>query len=220
MAVSVEGWTTSNYLMTYAGTIGGVSGTLAQGNPTSGATFTRTAAGAAVPIAPGTPFVPTDGMAQRDAVALLNLGKNNVPISTWPADAIVARTHEAFDWLAPMIRRALVIGHVANTDDAAGGADWTKVQAVNAGLKARYGSTGQYVDIDAFLGRGERLFGRTIWEVAGVTPTAADTAAQAEGRLPPSLSRDVQHMSEAADGAIAWLVRQHFLALAYYQEPL
>ncbi len=217
--VTVEGWDTSAQLMTFAGVVSGVAGTLATGTTTATATFTRSTAGAAVAVAGGAAFVPTDGMAQRDAVALLNLGKNNVPVAAWTADAILQRTHEAFDWLSPMIRRALVLGHFANTDDAMGGADWTKVQALNAGLRARYAPSGQYVDIDAFVGRGSRLFGKTVWEITGIAPTATDTAAQTEGRLPPSLSRDTQHTNEAADGAVAWLVRQHLTALSYYQEP-
>lgn len=203
-------------ILPFTGTLAGIPGTFGLNGDASRHVFTRTTAGAAVPIGAGTPFVPDVGNQYRDAINLLNIGKNNINDGANPATAadIVQRTHEAFDWLSPLVRRSLVLNHFINTDLPAADPQYVKTSAVNAGLAARYGPL--LLDVYSFVCKGIAMFGQTVWQASGIAPTQTDLNQQAAGTKPSSLSRDALHMNDAAEIAVAWLLRQKMLSLGWY----
>lgn len=190
-------------LKPYVGTLAGVEGTLSS---ESGAfTFTRTTPGAAVSVAAGTEFIPKVGPEYRDAVNLLWAGKNDAA-SDWAGT--VARTDAAFDWLAPLVRRSLVLGHFVDRDDTVGSAEYEKVVKVNAAHKARYGNL--FVDVRAYLASA------ALWEDTGLTPTDADRAAQSAGIKPPSVSQDSGHLNAAGYAGVTKFIFRHITGLGWY----
>lgn len=194
-------------LKTYAGTVAGVRGELSYASPAF--TFTRTTAGAAVPVPAGTPFIPEVGPKYRDAVALLWVGKNDAgDVDDGREVGIIARTDQAFDWLAPQTKRALVLGHFMDTGTPANSIERKQLMAVNAAHKARYGSL--FVDVH------ELLTSDAIWATTGITPTAQDRTEQALGNKPPSLSADAGHLNAAGYAAVLNLTIARMLALGWY----
>jgi lysophospholipase L1-like esterase len=146
---------------------------------------------------------------------LLNIGKNNINVNTAPAADIIRRTNEAWDWLAPQYKRSLVVNHFVNRDaNPAVYEQYGKVREVNDALAERFGPF--VVDIYSFVCLGLPQFGKAIWEVAVITPTQADLAAQAAGKKPPSLSADDLHLNAAGNKAVAWLLRQKLISLGWY----
>lgn len=192
VAVTTSNMVLARALRPYTGTLAGIPGELAfrEGSPIT-YTFTRTAAGPARPIPADTPFIPDAG-AYRDAVQIINIGKNNIGGAN--ADAVVIKLTDAcFDWLAPLAKRCLVVGHFINTGTPADAVQRDQITAINAAAKARYGRL--YIDLSAYL------TGKQVWTDTGITPTAEDLAEQALGNKPPSLSRDAAHMNNAAGAA-------------------
>lgn len=195
-------------LKAFTGTIAGVAGTLSYtgGN----LTFTRSSSGSTVPVAPGTPFIPTNGNARRADVTLLWAGKNDLSSGTTlrPLAGIIERTDRAFDWLAPLYKRALVLGHFADSN-------WNTTQvanlnAVNAAHVSRYGNA--FVNVQAYLMSAQ------VWTDTGITPTSGDLAQQAAGQKPASLSSDTQHLNAAGLTAVAALIRQRLIDLGWYED--
>jgi hypothetical protein len=211
--VSQNGQTAA--LKPYAGTLAGVAGTLSWSTANNRLEFVRDAVGTAVPVADGTPMLPTIGRQHRNAVTLLNIGKNNFVPDYASADFIAQQTHEAFDWLSPFLKRVLVINHYVDMLSAPSDYKrFTKILEVNQKLRDRYGA--QCVDLYAFICKGAVLFGKTVWQVTGVTPTAEDLAAQVRGNKPPSLSSDDQHLNAAGNVGMRWLIQQYIAQLGWY----
>lgn len=187
------------------GTLAGVVGTL-----TASATqwtFTRTTAGSAVAVGSELPFLPTQGLAHRSDFTLFNEGKNDVNDGV-PIEQIYANHSLAFDWMAPFVKRIVVInhfGHSGNPDPS----NTARVMQLNAYIKARYPT--QYFDMLAYLSSSQ------IWVDTGITPTSADLANQAIGCLAASLSRDNDaHMNPTARAAVAVKLRAFIASLNWY----
>lgn len=196
-------------LKAFTGSIAGVPGTLSY---TGGAlTFARTSAGSAVAVAPGSPFIPTNGTARRADVTLLWAGKNDLSsgIGIRPLEGIIQRTDRAFDWLAPLYKRALVLGHFADSDASSTMVN-DRIGVVNAAHAARYGPA--FLDVQAYL------MSSAVWDDTGITPTSGDLAQQAAGQKPASLSSDAAHLNAAGLAAVAALIRARLITLGWYED--
>ena len=198
----------SNLLKAFSGTLAGVAGTLS--STATSLVFTRAADGAATAVPPGTPFLPSIGPQYRDAVNVLNIGKNDIG-SAGADTMIIEKTAEAFAWMSPLVKRIVVMGHAVNRDTADDSPGRAQIMAVNAAFARAYGAL--YFDLQGYM------TGPQIWIDSGVTPTADDLAAQARGNKPPSLSLDDLHFNAAGDAAVAKALRRFVVALGWYKEP-
>lgn len=194
-------------LKAYTGTVAGVRGELSYAAPAF--TFTRSTAGTAVAVPAGTPFIPDIGTQYRGAVALLWMGKNDAgEVDDGREAGIIARTDQAFDWLSPQTKRALVIAHFMDTGTTAGSIERKQLMAVNAAHKARYGNL--FIDVH------QLLTSDAIWAATGITPTPQDRAEQALGNKPPSLSADAGHLNAAGYAAITKYIIDRMVSLGWY----
>lgn len=198
----------SGNLRAYAGTLAGVPGILAYRAAPAPASFifTRSTSGAAVDVPAETPFIP-DAVSYRDAVTLLWMGKNNFSLDNAEKD-IVTLTDACFNWLAPLEKRCLVLGHFVDGDTPAGALERAQISAVNAAHQKRYGRL--FVDVGAYLSSAQ------VWKDTGITPTQADLSAQAAGTKPDSLSADAGHMNTAAYTAVKNLIAARITELGWY----
>lgn len=178
-----------------------VSGSL--GYSSGGLYFVRATPGTAEPILPGAAFIPDLGTAARGGTVLLWMGKGNAG----EVERVLYETRASYDYLAPQVKRCLVLGHFVNTGRTAGDTGRAKIQAINSAYAASYGPA--YVDVSAYL------TGSQVWADTGITPTAQDLAEQKLGNKPPSLSSDDQHLNDAADRALAALIIRHMETLAW-----
>lgn len=181
--------------ISFTGTLAGVPGTLAKATAaTQGQfTFTRTTAGDAVTVPEGAPFIPDEGPANRAAVTILNIGKNDMGANGYSGylttDVLIAETKKAYDYVSGLGKHVLLMGHYCNPGFAVDSTQRRDVDIMNA-FYATYGD--RYVDLGGYVS------GSDIWTHTGITPTTEDLAEQAIGNLPPSLSSDGTHMIEAA----------------------
>lgn len=168
-----DGWRASgSYTLEIAqGTLAGIPGKLTHDLATSTRYFTRTTAGDPVSVPAGTPFIGSDGVGWRDAAVVIWAGTNN-PSQT---SAIMRDIDSMIAWIAPYTDKYIVLPLTAGTGP-------------NAALQARYGE--HYEDHRTHLIRNGL-------REAGITPTAADTAAIAQGKMPPSLLYDGTHFTQA-----------------------
>ncbi|WP_314190421.1 hypothetical protein [Paracoccus yeei] len=198
----------SNLLKAFSGTLAGVAGTLS--STATSLVFTRAADGAATAVPPGTPFLPAIGPQYRDAVNVLNIGKNDIG-SAGADTMIIEKTAEAFAWMSPLIKRIVVMGHAVNRDTEDTSAGRAQIMTINAAFEGAYGPL--HFDLQGYMCSPQ------IWIDADVTPTADDLAAQARGNKPPSLSLDDLHFNAAGDAAVAKALRRFVVALGWYKEP-
>lgn len=205
VTVTTPSMETMAALKSYQGTLAGVKGTLSA--TASALTFTRAAAGAVVSVPAGTPFIPTIGTAARNHVMLLNLGKNSMR-TTGSSAKVIQYTDGSFDWLSPMVKRCLVIGHFVDSDQVVGGIQETEVTAVNNAHRERYGDL--FIDLRAYLSSPQ------LWEDTGLIPTALDLQQQASGLKPTSVSVDAAHLNAAGNTAVAAFIRTRLAALGWY----
>ncbi|MBF8802205.1 hypothetical protein [Pseudomonas asiatica] len=195
-----------SYFRSTVGYLNGVEGTLK--GIVGGFTFTRAVAGQVVTVTGQMPFVPKDGPLQRAAVTFLNLGKNNVQ-SGQPAEEVIKHTDLSFAWLAPFVKRVIVMGQFVNVGTPAGSLIATRLAAINKHCAQRYGR--QFFDLGGYLTDVQ------IWADTGVTPTAADLEQQAIGNLPPSLATsDGAHMLPVARAAVALKLKAMVQSLGWY----
>lgn len=207
VSVQASNVPTSSALKPFTGTLAGVPGTLAyRTDVTPGVYgFTRTNAGSAQSVPAGTPFIP-DAASYRDAVTLLWMGKNNLGAAG--ADTLVVKlTDESFDWLAPLAKRCLVLGHFVDVGTPENSLERSQIAAVNEAHRKRYGRL--YIDI------AEYLAGPQVWADTKITPTAADLTAQSTGTKPPSLSRDNWHLNDAGNAAVTQLINARMTELGW-----
>lgn len=178
----------------FTGTINGVHGRLYF---SSGAKFDRTNPGEEVAVEPNTLFVPDMGDIHRNGVNFLWVGRNSIGADPATVQPVVDDTNVMFNFMAPEIKRCLVMGHMigqAQVHDVT----WDNIIAVNEALRKRYQNL--YIDVMAYLCSPE------VWTHTGISPTPEDEANQAAGRTPPSLARtptDQLHLSDVAYQAIA-----------------
>lgn len=197
----------SSALRAYPGTLAGVPGTLSYRDaaPTS-YIFTRSGSGSVVNVPADTPFIP-DAASYRDAVTLLWMGKNNLG-ETGGDEIAIRLTDASFDWLAPQQKRALVLGHFADSNTPATGLERSQLLAVNKAHRDRYGAL--FVDVYAYL------TGSQVWADTGITPTAEDLEHQRIGNKPPSLSENTGHLNRAGYIAVTNLVADKMTALHWF----
>lgn len=189
---------TNAALKPYEGTLNGVHGTLS--SDTSAITFTRTSAGSATAVSPGTPFIPDTGVASRDHVTILNIGKNNF----WTAGAstkVIADTNACFDYLSPLVKRCVIIGHFVDSDQLVGSVQYNNVLAANVAYADRYGNL--YFDLRSYLASPQ------LWSDTGISPTATDLQQQADGIKPDSVSQDSGHLNTDGNQAVTAAVYAH-----------
>jgi lysophospholipase L1-like esterase len=188
--------------MSFAGVVAGVAGTLSSDGTVF--TFTRASAGDEVGLAGTAEFTPDLGTQHAARTTILNIGKNDLPYALTAgrptAQVVNERTDQAFDYLAPLRKRVLVLNHFQNTNTAAESAQRVRIQEVNAAIAARYGRLA--LDMAGYLASSQ------VWADTGITPTSEDLAQQALGNKPPSLSGDNLHMNTAGYTA----VRDHLIA--------
>lgn len=192
----------------YTGTLAGVHGTLAYSAAANRYVFTRTKSGSAVTVPPNTPLIP-DAIIRRGDTVLLWMGKNNVRVGDFAED-VIRITDASFDWLAPLAKRCLVLGHFNNCWDPADNPMRARIAAVHAAHRRRYGPL--FVDVSAYL------TGEQVWTDTGITPTANDRTAQALGNLPPSLALpDGGHVNAAGNAALVrHVIEPKLSALSWY----
>lgn len=195
-------------LKPYTGTLAGVPGTLGWPGQVHGQlTFTRTGSGDVTAVPAGTPFIPDIGMASRNHVTFLWAGKSDLA-EVGKVNYVVTETNKMFDFLTPMVKRALVLGHFINSDRSPANLEHVQATAVNAAYKARYGDL--YVDVAGYLASPQ------VWIDTGITPTATDLTQQANGVKPVSLSSDNGHLNAAGYTAVAKLIFGRLSALGWY----
>lgn len=190
-------------LKPFTGWLNGVYGTLTCSTTTF--SFARSVAGVVTAVSANTPFIPELGPLHRKDVALLWMGKNDMN-STDTVAEIAARTDTSFDYFRPATKRIMVFGHFANTDWR--GAIVEKCKAVSDLHAARYDIN--YFDTMAYLSSPE------VWTETGINPTAADLVAQAEYRLPASLTNDYAHFNAALNRAFTARVKARLQTLGWY----
>lgn len=197
---------TAAYFRNTDGFLSGVKGTLKATD--AGFTFTRWSSGAAVPVTAEMPFVPVDGPLHRADVTFLNLGKNDIQ-SNQLAEDVIKRIDASFTWLAPLVKRVIVMGQFVNVGTAAGSLVATRLAAINKHCAQLYGR--QFFDLGGYLSSAD------IWTDTGVSPTATDLAEQAIGNIPPSLAAaDGAHMLPAARAAVALKLKALMISLGWY----
>lgn len=135
----------------------------------------------------------SNGSTHANAVALVNLGKNNVEWSDG-AKTVIEGTRLAVDYLDNANDgHTIVLGHFVNNNQGTIGKD--NIIKINRQLKTLY--RGRYIDVQAYL------MSEQVWTDIGITKTAEDIAAIANGVLPLSLGRNASHLSEAVDTQLA-----------------
>lgn len=203
----LNGTSTDRFLRTYWGTWHGMAGQLRWNTTTSTMEFARgNDTGAALTVAGAAPVEPSDGLNARAALTLLWMGKNNTP-EGGAADKVIDLTDEAHDWLAPLHKRVLVLGHFVNTGTGAASVARTNIDAINAAHAARYGRT--FVDVQGYLMSAQ------LWTDTGITPTQEDLDKQATGNKPPSVSNDDGHLNAAGYAAVRGLVAARLTELRW-----
>ena len=163
------------------GRFGGVRGTLRM---TSGIGFYFKSE-ESVTIPAGAEFTP-DAVEWRDAMQILNIGKNNLA-SGQTAQSAIEATVTAADYSRTLGDLYLVMGHFLDTAWQTTYTAYQNTLVVNAELKDRYGS--RFLDLEAFTSSPD------LWDLAGITPTPEDLQAQANRLLPPSVAADPSHMT-------------------------
>lgn len=208
VTVTASNMAIPNGLKTFSGYVGAPDGVLGELSYSAGTlTFTRTGTGDPVPVAPDAPFYPYSGPLHRADFTVLNIGKNNLVGTAGADDTVIGLTWTAFQWLAPLRKRVVVPGHFVNTDTTPGSTTHAQVLKVNADYRRRYGPV--YFDMQGYV------CGSQIWTDAGLTPTADDLTAQAEGRKAPSLSSDAAHLNTAARDATSRAIVAHAAGLGW-----
>lgn len=206
-AVTVTGKnvTPTSALKAFSGTLLGIPGTLTSSD--TALTFTRLGSGQAVTSSSTIEFIPDEGPRHRSDVMLLWMGKNDLNAGSTVA-SVLDYTNRSFDWLYPMAKRCLVLGHFSDTQAEVGGVVMQNINAINAAYASRYGDL--FIDVNALI------LSAQIWTMTGITPTSTDLQQQASGVKPSSLSRDNYHLNEAANAAIATVILQRIRTLEWY----
>lgn len=194
----------NSMLRPFTGTLAGVYGTMSSDG--TNFYFNRKEAGSAASVNPGTPLIPDVGPTYRDGVALLWMGKNDLPGTDTVAD-IAKRTDLSFDYFIPYVKRILVFGHFANPSWKDGPLV-DRVLQINALHAARYSSN--YVDTLSYLESSQ------VWADTGITPTADDLSAQQGHCLAPSLTDDGVHFNEKLNVAFTEFVKQKIKKLGWF----
>jgi lysophospholipase L1-like esterase len=173
-----DGWSEvdEGETMKMHGTLAGVAGTLqllVNGAVDRFSFLPDAAPTSSAPVPPGSVFSSSDGDDYRDCMQIIWAGTNNSRHS----EATTRDINSMVQWLTGP-KKYLIIG---------------MIPAINEDLRSDYGA--RFEDLRSWLiADGLRA--------AGITPTAEDAAAVAAGDVPPSLTVDGVHFTQAAYTAI------------------
>lgn len=181
----------------FSGTCGDVSGTLEYVRESGRFQFTRTDSGAPLLLDGATPIIPDIGPAQRIGVGILWTSKNN----SYTADGSIYHDlkistdyhSRMFEYFSSLTKRVIVMGNFLDTNWTSDRSDKYNY-AMNDIMRRKYGSL--FIDVQEWMTSDQ------AWEDTGINPTQADLDKQADGRKPPSLSRDTGHFNDIAAKAI------------------
>lgn len=189
----------------YTGVVNGVHGRLRY---SGGPKFSRTTAGSAVYVDPKTPFLPDEGGKNRAAVNFLWMGRNDLTGPQDKTESCIKNTDKSFDWIAPLVKRVLVLGHFKG-DLTPESQVWDRIERVNTAHRLRYGRL--FVDINAYLVSPQ------VWTDMGITPSQQDLDEQAVGTTPTSLRADGLHLTSAAyQAVVTYCVRARMIELGWF----
>ncbi|MFJ4168484.1 hypothetical protein ACIPY3_03130 [Paenarthrobacter sp. NPDC089714] len=183
----------------YAGSLAGVPGTLAFTFSTKTWTFTRTNSGTALAVAGSTQFIsgqnlvkttPFTFWAARNDWDFVVTGLEGVT-----ADHIIANHRKVLDYLPAGEKRVLFFGPTLNLNEKTGTVGYNRIWDLITMMKLLFPGN--------FYSVMEYLIGPALTD-AGITPTAADTAAIANKEAPPSvfLPGDTTHFRKEIADAI------------------
>jgi|GEM_PF-6615693 len=199
-------WSVAGYFEGFSG----VHGTISKpgGGGAASWTFTRDADGAGFTVPAGTKFIP-DAAAFRDAILVLNVGKNNlsggVDGVTTDVAQVIQWTKDAYAWATSTGKSVLVVGHYQDTGTVADSSARARINAYNDAMRSYFGA--RFVDMGAYVGSTQ------IFTDLGLTPDSADLAEIALGNKAPQISAyssgswpsgtvDPLHLSTAAKNAV------------------
>lgn len=195
-------WSVSGYFEGYPSVHGTISKP-ADGGASSW-TFTRDSSGASFTLPAGTKFIP-DAAAYRNAILVLNIGKNNLAGTvegvTTDVAQIIQWTKDAYEWATSTGKSVLVVGHFHNTGTPADSVERTRINTYRDAMSSYFGA--RFVDMGAYVGSTQ------IFTDLGLTPTSADLAEIALGNKAPQISSlktdgsvDELHLSTAGKSAV------------------
>ncbi len=211
-SVEVNASNVSFYRYTnYFGTVAGVHGRLQRSGEGQPLFFTRSDAGDEVAVKEDEFFIPDAGVENRNSFTLLWMGKNDVSQSANTSTVInkvVEYTDEAFDYLAPLHVRALVLGHFVNRGTSSQAVK-DQIKGINHAHAQRYGEL--FIDVHGWITSAQ------VWSDTGITPTEQDLIDQANGNIPISLARDDAHLTDFGYQAIyKHLITPRINSLSWY----
>lgn len=174
-------------------------------------TFTRTTSGSAINVTRPAPFFTDFSEAHRNAIYVIALGRNDVVTSSeTDVSAVAARVLAAdkavVEFMESANKRYLVAGVHNGTNEGIGTLVYDKVMAVNKAKREQFG--GRYLD------QRYHMMNFGLAE-AGITPTSDDSAAIADGRVPPSLMTDGLHYGVPARQVYGKLAGDRFYELEW-----
>lgn len=188
----------------YLGTVGGVHGRLWNNSGTY--TFARSVAGVTTQVQEKASFIPDEGSRNRAAVTFLWMGRNDLT-SDDRVKSCISNTDTSFDYMAPFVKRTLVLGHFKG-DLTPASPTWNRIDTVNEAHKKRLGVL--FVDVNAYL------ISPQVWLDMGITPTQQDLDEQAAGTTPASLRSDGLHLTPAAyQAVVTYCVRARLVELGW-----
>ena len=194
-------------LLSFSGTLNGVHGKLSyNANSSTEFTFTRTNSGNAINITETHPFIP-DATSYKNAVIMMNVGKNGISAGRESADYVYQRNVEIMNFFSPLTKRVLIIGQFVNGGET-NQSVINAIHDVNSLLKARYGKL--FFDIQEYITSDQ------VWLDAGITPTQSDLDSQENGQKPPSLSTDGGHFNDIGNKTISEKALQIIQSFNWY----
>lgn len=181
VTVSISSWWSST-ARSFSGSLNGIPGVLAKSD-TGVWSFTRGTAGSATACPPETRWMAAT-RATGNSAPIIWIGRNNVNV-----DRITRDVRALANWARMRGMPYLVIPVFNAQSEASGSTGYNNVKAVNDALEAEHGQN--FYDLRGWLIRNGLA-------AAGITPTAADTTAISEDRIPPSLMSDALHLKDIA----------------------
>ncbi|HIF6299819.1 TPA: hypothetical protein ACX3LH_002107 [Klebsiella michiganensis] len=203
----------NNFLKTYSGVVGGVSGTLSWSS--ASLQFTRTVDGSAVSLSGGADFIPTIPASYRDGVVLIWSYKNDMKYNAATQteinmDIIFNNVVKSFAHASTLAKRVIVIG-IFNDSSYTNEIYKTRLAEMNGRMKAHFG--------DLYCDTQDYICSSQIWTDTGITPTADDLAMQAAGYKATSLSADSAHLNTTAHKAVVeHVIKPKLISLGWYTE--
>ena len=190
-----------------SGSLAGITGTLSwDGTKVS---FTRAASGTSLAVSTPTPFVVSDATTgggspgvsvptADEMIQMFWMGRNDIDRGDYDLALIVERAAAMANFLRPRVKRFIVMPVFNASTEGSGTAGYRRVLEITAWLRAAFPDQfAQIAGVDA----------RSYMVGLGAAGDAADQAAYAADKLPPSLLRDGLHLNAAGRTALAGFLR-------------